>query len=749
MVSQELQDVFNDAIDYAKSQNSQYLTIEHISLALLDNSEIASIIEDFAIDLDFLKTSLMDFIKSNLEQSNNKDSNPIETLALKRAIDRVIGHTIGSQQNEAYPEDMLASILDDQNSYTTNLLSGFGIERVDFLEAISFERELAKTISQGGHEDISLDDIDFEAEDTTSNLDSYTIELTTEKKSSTIDPLIGRDNELKRVIEILCRRKKNNPILVGEAGVGKSAIVEGLAKAIVEKRVPKILEDARIFSLDVASLMAGTKYRGDFEKRLKNILFELSKIDNAIIFIDEIHTIVGAGSTSGNSMDISNLLKPALANGELKCIGATTFEEFKSSFDKDKALARRFSKVDIKEPSIKDSIKILNGLKPSYEKFHNIEYRSSAIKSAVTLSNRYINDRFLPDKAIDLIDEVGANFRVNGKKRAIITKKDIENILSKSYNIPIRSLKSKELEHLKNLDNILKERVFGQDSAISSVVNSIKRSQAGLNEPNKPVGSFLFVGPTGVGKTELANELAKALGVEFIRFDMSEYMEEHSVSKLIGTSAGYVGFEQGGLLIESIKKAPYSLLLLDEIEKAHPNVMNILLQVLDSATATDNSGRKADFQNVIIILTSNLGSKEPNQLGFAKNDNLKSSRAINDFFSPEFRNRLSKVVEFNHISTNIISSIVAKFIKNLEDKLKKRNIKISLSSEAVDYLSKKGYDKEFGARPMQRVIDQKIKEPLVDKILFDKIKNIEIKIEFDNKSNSLKFEYQKEIVKGD
>ena len=538
-----------------------------------------------------------------------------------------------------------------------------------------------------------------------------------------IDPIIGRSEEILRISEILCRRKKNNPVLIGESGVGKSAIAEGLALEISKKRVPQALHNAQIFMLDLAAMVSGSKYRGDFEKRLKGVLTELEAIPNSIVFIDEIHTIVGAGAANSSSLDASNLLKPALANGSLRCIGATTFNEFKQTFDKDKALLRRFCKVEVKEPSVEDCYKILEGLKPIYEKFHNVKYTESALHACVDLSHRYITDRFLPDKAIDLLDESGAYFKINATDSIpVIKPKDIELIISKSVHIPKTQVNRDESKVLKNLEKTLKKRIFSQDKAITEVVRVIKKNKAGLGESNKPIGSFVFAGPSGVGKTELSIELAKALGIAFVKFDMSEYMEPHSISRLIGEPAGYVGFEQGGLLVDSIRKHPYCVLLLDEIEKAHSDIYNVLLQVLDSASLTDNAGNRADFKNVIVIMTSNAGSKEGNTLGFNADNKGRSEGAIKHLFSPEFRSRLDGVVHFSALGVEEYRLIAQKYLEDLNENLASKYIELLPDSKALQYLANQSVDNALGAREIRRLIDTQIKLPLSDEILFGKLK---------------------------
>jgi ATP-dependent Clp protease ATP-binding subunit ClpA len=626
---------------------------------------------------------------------------------------------------------MFVAILKDEKSYASYLLKKLGIQRVDILEEIAHKEP---------------DEENSENENDVDNkvLDKNSTELVAVAKKGEIDPVIGRDNEISRVIEILSRRKKNNPILVGEPGVGKTAIAEGLALEIANERVPEFLLKAKVFSLDMGSLIAGTKYRGDFEKKLKSLLKEVVKIPNAILFIDEIHTIVGAGSVGGSAMDASNILKPMLANGKLRCIGATTFSEFRNDFSKDKALSRRFAKVDVNEPSIEDSITILEGLKSKYEEYHGVKYSKSAITSAVELSKKYITDRFLPDCAIDVIDEVGASKKIllaselktKSEKNITITHKDVETTIAKMAHIPAKSATKSDLTLLKSLEKNMQKRVFGQDKAISLIVQSIKRNKAGLGLDKKPIGSFLFTGPTGVGKTEVAKELSAQLGIHFERFDMSEYMEAHTISRLIGAPAGYVGFEQGGLLTEAIRKHPHTVLLLDEIEKAHPDLMSILLQVMDNAELTDNSGNKADFQNVVLIMTSNLGATEANVMGFAKNEKLNENKAINKFFAPEFRNRLDSVVTFDSLSIDIVAKVAGKFIEDLEKQLIDKKIKIEVSAKAKKELATLGYDKAMGARPLNRVISDKIKNPLTDEILFGKLK----------KGGFVKIDFEKEFI---
>ncbi|MDN5064689.1 ATP-dependent Clp protease ATP-binding subunit ClpA [Aliarcobacter butzleri] len=728
MISKELRHIFAQAVSYAKSSKHEYLTVEHVFLMLINDQTIENLFIDLGVDTNILFNELKSYIDENTPLlPKDVDDEPIETVSLSSTIDYMVSHTQSSGKTNANVEDMFVAILKDEKSYSTYLLKKYGIQRVDILEEISHKDE-----------DEQKNDENSENEKV---LDKNSSELVSIAKKGEIDPVIGRDREISRVIEILSRRKKNNPILVGEPGVGKTAIAEGLALQIAQKKVPEFLLDSKVFSLDMGSMIAGTKYRGDFEKKLKSLLKEVSKIKNAILFIDEIHTIVGAGSVGGSAMDASNILKPMLANGKLRCIGATTFSEFRNDFSKDKALSRRFAKVDVEEPSIEDSILILEGLKSKYEEYHGVKYSKSAIQSAVELSKKYITDRFLPDCAIDVIDEVGAakkislatTLKTRAESNITITSKDVEEIISKMAHILPKSATKTDLSLLKNLEKNMQKRVFGQDTAISTIVQAIKRNKAGLGLDKKPIGSFLFTGPTGVGKTEVAKELSLQMGIHFERFDMSEYMEAHTVSRLIGAPAGYVGFEQGGLLTEAIRKHPHTVLLLDEIEKAHPDLMSILLQVMDNAQLTDNSGNKADFQNVVLIMTSNLGATEANVMGFAKNEKLNENKAINKFFAPEFRNRLDAVVTFESLNIDVVSKVVGKFIEDLEKQLVDKKIKIEISAKAKKELAILGYDKAMGARPLNRVISDKIKNPLTDEILFGKLKKGGIvKIDYNN-----------------
>jgi len=717
MISIELNNVFRESVRYAKENRHEYLTLEHIFLSILKSAEGQEILMAVGGDIGYMTELISTYLLTNVPvlelNEEGEVDDPYETVALSHVMNDMMTHINSSGRHEAKIGDMLASIFTQQKSYTYQVLTAEGIERVDILEAISHNDFIKEQ---------STDIVEVE-EDEYPNLSAYTIELVSVAKQGKIDPVIGRMPEIDRVMQTLCRRKKNNPLLVGEPGVGKTAIAEGLALKISENSVPDILKNSKIFALDLGAMISGTKYRGDFEKRLKGVLTELEMVDKSIIFIDEIHTLVGAGATSGGSMDAANLLKPALARGDLKCIGATTYAEFRNHLDKDKALSRRFSKIDIDEPSVEDTIKILQGIKHKYEAYHQISFSDEALQSAVSLSVKYLHDRFLPDKAMDIIDEVGAHFMLRDKKNITITSADIEESVSRMLKLPSSVISSDDTSKLKDLADNIKQKIIGQDSAIDTIVQSIKRSYAGLNQENQPIGSFLFVGPTGVGKTALSEELAKSMDIHFERIDMSEYMEKHALSRLIGAPPGYVGYEQGGLLTEMIKKNPHTVLLLDEIEKAHPDIMNILLQVMDGAKLTDNNGMVSDFKNVILIMTSNLGTKEANVMGFAKNDSVKTDNALKDFFSPEFRNRLSAVVEFNHLDLDVIVKIVDREIEKLNEQMATKKIVIKLSKKAGEYIAQEGYSDLYGAREIARVINEKIKEPLTDEILFGRLKN--------------------------
>jgi len=705
MISPSLNDIFQKSILFAKQLHHEYLTIEHVFYLLLSSNEGAAIIEACGGDTQKMKDELAAYIKANIETlPQNIEQDPYESVALSRLIDNMVRHIQSAGQTSADVGDLLAALYEEEHTFAYMLLNEYHISRLDILEIISHT------------------DIQASANDKETNLDKYAINLLQKAREGKIDPVIGRNKEIKRVTQILCRRKKNNPILVGEPGVGKTAIAEGLALRIVAQDVPEIIQDSELYALDLGTLLAGTKYRGDFEKRLKGVMDEIKLIPNAILFIDEIHTLIGAGSTSG-SMDAANQLKPALASGEIKCMGATTFSEYRNGFEKDKALSRRFSKVDINEPSNETSYKILKGLQKKYEKHHGVKYTNKALHTAVDLSKRYITDRFLPDKAIDLIDETAASFHLKKNKRVKVSANDIQKTIASIAGISNRKMNNDETEALKNLKKDLQARVIGQDQAVEAVAQAIKISKAGLTPQNKPIASFLFSGPTGVGKTELAIALSDTLGIHFEKFDMSEYMEKHTLSRLVGAPPGYVGFEQGGLLTEAIKKHPYTVLLLDEIEKAHPDLVNILLQIMDSATLTDNNGYKADFQNVILILTSNIGASARNVMGFNKDESLAANEELKSFFTPEFRNRLDAIVEFKQLNHGTVKGIVYKFINELNSELKTKKITVYLNDESAEFIANTAYSKEMGARPIKRYIQDNITKKLSDEILFGKLKN--------------------------
>lgn len=726
MISITLNNVFKNSVVYAKESRHEYLTLEHIFWSILRSDEGRYIFQVLDIDPDKLSKGITDHIHDTMP-SLNEAIEPFETAVLSQAINDMMTHIHSSGRKEATVGDMLAAIFLQKESYAVYLMKKEGIDRLDILEVISHQLDEGKESQKEKGEDTVLE--------------QFTQELVELSKTGKIDPVVGRRGEIERVMQTLCRRKKNNPLLVGEPGVGKTAIAEGLALKISDDEVPDVLKGSKIFALDMGALVAGTKYRGDFEKRLKAILEELQEIDKAVLFIDEIHTMVGAGSTSGGSMDAANILKPALARGDIKCIGATTYSEYRNFFDKDKALSRRFAKIDVEEPSIEDTMMILQGVKHKYEAYHDITFSDESLQRAIDLSVKYLHDRFLPDKAMDIIDEVGAHFMLRGRSGVTVTPKDIEESISKMLKLPSTVIGTDDTQKLKTLEEDLKEKIIGQNHAIEALGGAIKRSYAGLNRPNSPIGSFLFVGPTGVGKTALAVELADTMHVHFERLDMSEYMEKHSISRLIGAPPGYVGFEQGGLLTEMIKKYPHTVLLLDEIEKAHPDIMNILLQVMDGAKLTDNNGMVSDFKNVILIMTSNIGTKEANVMGFTKDNSSKTESALKDFFTPEFRNRLSATITFKPLSLDTLITIVDRELEKLNLQMSDKKIKIKVTKEAKAYLAKEGYDEKYGARHIARVIDEYIKERLIDEILFGSLKDGgRVKVGF--KSENLSFDFK-------
>jgi len=749
MLSKELEFTLNNAFKEARARRFEFMTVEHLLLALIDNPTAAQVLRACGGDLDTLRDELDSFVEENtplLDENDTRETQP--TLGFQRVLQRAVFHVQSSGKKEVTGANVLVAIFGEQDSQTVYLLNKQNITRLDVVNYIS--HGIAKN-SQDEPEDTDENSAEFGGEDGESDakpLDKYATNLNVKAQAGEIDPLIGREFEIERASQVLCRRRKNNPLLVGEAGVGKTAIAEGLAKKIVDGEVPDVLADSIIYSLDLGALVAGTKYRGDFEKRLKSILTQLKKEPGAVLFIDEIHTIIGAGAASGGVMDASNLIKPMLASGELKCIGSTTYQEYRGIFEKDRALSRRFQKIDVVEPTIEQTYEILKGLKTRYEEFHEVKYSQNALKTAAELSGRYINDRFLPDKAIDVIDEAGANHRVKGttaKGKKSITVKDIEAIIAKIARIPEKSVSSTDMDKLKTLARDLSMLVFGQDKAIETLAAAIKMSRSGLGPQDKPIGSFLFAGPTGVGKTEVTKQLAQVMGIELIRFDMSEYMERHTVSRLIGAPPGYVGFDQGGLLTDAAVQNPHSVILLDEIEKAHPDVFNLLLQVMDHGTLTDNNGRKADFRNVILVMTTNAGAESISRstMGFTQQDHTTDgSEAVNKMFSPEFRNRLDSIIQFKPLDKDIILNVVDKFIIELESQLEEKNVSIDFNYEAKTWLAEHGFDQKMGARPMSRLISESIKKPLADEILFGKLsKGGKVRVKLDEKGE-IAFEFE-------
>ena len=726
MISKELSATLGLAVKEAKKRRHEYVSTEHILFAILFDHTGIEIIESCGGVVQELKRELEKYFEERVESIPEGQEYVLQqTLGFQRVIQRAVNHARSAEKAEVNVSDILASIFLEKDSFAEYFLSSQGLTRIDVLSYISHDAEVDPL--QPGLGDPHKGADGKEKKESQNPLEAYTVDLVEKAGEGRLDPLIGRAPELERTLQVLCRRRKNNPVFVGDPGVGKTAIAEGLAQRIQAGEVPDLLRDVRIYALDLGGLLAGTKYRGDFEKRLKGVINELKKRPDAVLFIDEIHTIVGAGATSGGSMDASNILKPVLTSGELRCIGSSTYEEYKNHFEKDRALSRRFEKIEIAEPSVPQTVKILKGLKSRYEDHHGISYTDTALKAAAELSAKYVNDRFLPDKAIDVIDEAGAFVRLAGSsRRTKINPADIEKIVAKMAKIPPQSVSTSDKVKLEKLASHLQQVVFGQDEAIASLATSIKRSRAGLGTPGKPVGSFLFTGPTGVGKTEVALQLSRLLGVEFLRFDMSEYMEKHAVARLIGAPPGYVGFDQGGLLTDGIRKHPHSILLMDEIEKAHPDVYNILLQVMDHATLTDNNGKKADFRNVILIMTSNAGTREMgNQtIGFGdktKDTKAKGQKAIERFFSPEFRNRLDGTILFHALTIEIMEQIVDKFIIELNDQMAGKKIYINISDAVRNWLAREGYDPNYGARPLARVIQKKIKDRLADEILFGKL----------------------------
>ena len=748
MFSKELEQSIASLFDQAQDKNIQYITIEHLLLMILNDFDVSDALESLDVNRDKLKNDIEEYFQDTtiLKTDETKPVQP--TLGFQRVLQRAVFHIQSSGKGVVKPINILVAIFSEKESHAVFLLSKIGVSRLDIVSYISHGPDN----SSSKKADISENEQkNIEETSTKSDTNEFLINLNQLAQDNKIEKLIGREAEIARMIQILARRTKNNPLLVGESGVGKTAIAEGVALQIVSKQVPKILHESIVYSLDIAALIAGTKYRGDFEKRLKSVLNFLDKDDKSILFIDEIHTIIGAGSASGGSMDVSNLLKPALAKGSIRCIGSTTFQEFRGIFNQNQALSRRFQKIDVIEPSFDECVEILNGIKSSYEDYHNVKYSEESLKTSVELSSKYINDKFLPDKAIDVIDETGASLNIKRKndKKITVKQKDIEETISKITKIPEQSITTTDKKNLKNIEQDLKRVIFGQDLAVETLSNAIKLSRVGLRDDNKTIGSFLFTGPTGVGKTEISKQLANVLGVELIRFDMSEYMERHTVSRLIGAPPGYVGFDQGGLLTESVVKQPYSVVLLDEIEKAHPDIFNILLQVMDAGVLTDNNGRKADFRNVILIMTTNIGAEMLSKRNIGFNDQSNESDAMNSLnklFSPEFRNRLDEIIQFDYLNKEIILSVVDKFLTRLQAQLDKRNVELEISKSVINWIAENGYDKDMGARPMERFIASNIKKPLVDKLLFGDLKAGGL-IRIDMVNGSLKFIEKKPKIK--
>ncbi|MBW2734742.1 MAG: ATP-dependent Clp protease ATP-binding subunit ClpA [Deltaproteobacteria bacterium] len=726
-ISQDLQISVNVAVNEAANRGHEYITIEHLLFALLHDKQTMEVVQHAGGDLPKLQKKLEAFLAEQIEAlPEERRSTPQPTMGFQRVMSRAAAHVEGSGKEEISGHHVLVAIFSEVETWAVHFLEEEGVTRLDVVSYLSHGDSKMDGESVGAPDGALNADAEDSAEAQLSKnpLEAFTQNLNELAAEGGIDPLIGREHEIERALHILSRRRKNNPLFVGDSGVGKTAIVEGLALKIHEGQVPETVANAQIYSLDMGALLAGTRYRGDFENRMKAVLNALKEMEGAVLFIDEMHTVIGAGATSGGTMDASNLLKPALTSGKLRCIGSTTYQDYRSHVERDRALMRRFQKIDVNEPSVSDTVKILEGLKPRYEEFHKVRYTKTALNTAAELSNRYLHDRRQPDKAIDVIDEAGAAARLAGREGGRITPREVENVLAKMAQIPPKRVSRSDKARLGQLDADLKDVVFGQDEAIGQLVAAIKMSRAGLSSPDKPVGSFLMMGPTGVGKTELAKQLALTLGLELVRFDMSEYMERHTVSRLIGAPPGYVGFDQGGLLTDRIRQTPHAVLLLDEIEKAHQDVFNLLLQVMDHGTLTDNNGQKADFRHVILLMTSNVGAREmeTSSIGFGEASTMgKGDEAYKRMFSPEFRNRLDTRIQFLPLSPNVMGRIVDKFIKELSAQIKERKVQIELTDAARELLGKKGYDPKFGARPLARVIQNEVKRPLSEEVLFGKL----------------------------
>ena len=725
MLSKDLEATLNEAFRTAKSKRHEFMTVEHLLLALLDNDIALEVLNKIGGDPQKLRAELEEYIDSTtpLIPAGDKDRETQPTLGFQRVLQRAVFHVQSSGRKEVTGANVLVAIFSEQESQAVYFLKNQDIARIDVVNYISHGISKVEGEDEGQGELGEGDEEGAAEGKSKAALEQYATNLNEEAKAGRIDPLVGRDQELERVIQVLCRRRKNNPLLVGESGVGKTAIAEGLAKRIVDGQVPEVVADSEIFALDLGALLAGTKYRGDFEKRFKAVLNELKKKENSVLFIDEVHTIIGAGAASGGVMDASNLLKPLLTSGQIRCMGSTTYQEYLGIFDKDRALSRRFQKVDVIEPDVEDTYRILKGLKSRFEEHYGLRYTDKALRAASELAAKYINDRFMPDKAIDVIDEAGAAQQLQppSKRKKSIGQTDVEQVVAKIARIPSTQVSSNDKQDLKDLDKKLKMVVFGQDEAIDQMANAIKMSRAGLKSGEKPIGSFLFAGPTGVGKTEVSRQLANILGVELLRYDMSEYMERHTVSRLIGAPPGYVGFDQGGLLTEAVNKHPHCVVLLDEIEKAHPEVFNLLLQVMDHGTLTDNNGRKADFRNVVLIMTTNAGAQEMDRpsIGFTEQDNSTDGmEVIKRMFTPEFRNRLDGIVQFGALPVEVVKTVVDKFLTELQAQLDDKRVTLEVDEAAREWLAREGYDEKMGARPMQRLIQEKIKKQLAEDLLF-------------------------------
>ncbi|MBT5428808.1 MAG: ATP-dependent Clp protease ATP-binding subunit ClpA [Rhodospirillaceae bacterium] len=748
MLSRNLEQSLHRALALATENNHEYATLEHLLLALTEDTDGISVLRACGVELEKLRQDLKGFISNDLaDLVSAKLSEPKPTAGFQRVVQRAAIHVQSSGREEVTGANVLVALFSEREAHAVYFLQMHDMTRLDAVNYIS--HGIAKVPGHSekneGIDSDTLDSDENSSKNGTEALDAYCVNLNQKAIDGKIDPLIGRQSEIDRTIQVLCRRSKNNPLYVGDPGVGKTAIAEGLARRIVSNDVPEVLRENVIYSLDMGTLLAGTRYRGDFEERIKAVLNELENMPHSVLFIDEIHTVIGAGSTSGGSMDASNLLKPSLQNGALRCIGSTTYKEYRGYFEKDRALVRRFQKIDVKEPSIEDAVKILRGLKPYYEEHHKVKYTLDALRQAVELAARYIHDRKLPDKAIDVIDEVGASRMLlpEGKRKKTITVRDVENVIATMARIPPKSVSRNDKKILANLERDLKTMVFGQDRAIDELSSAIKLARAGLRDPEKPIGNYLFSGPTGVGKTEVARQLSRSMGIELVRFDMSEYMERHTVSRLIGAPPGYVGFDQGGLLTDSIDQQPHAVLLLDEIEKAHPDLFNILLQIMDHGKLTDNNGKSIDFRNVVLIMTTNAGAAEMAKpsIGFERYDREgDDEEAIEKLFSPEFRNRLDSIVSFDNLSKNVMNKVVDKFVMELESQLSDRDVTISLTDQARTWLAEKGFDKRFGARPLARVIQDFIKKPLSEELLFGELTvggSVKVKV----KNKVLEFEY--------